>query len=80
MFDYMTPRLPRGTRVSPVTAGWSIEKASRDRFNAIAERNGMSAGAMFDLLIENMPLDLRGRPLWLPAVEPKDGELPIDAA
>lgn len=77
---HMTPRLPRYTRVSPVTAGWEIEKANRDRFNAIAAHNGMSGGAMLDQLIVNLPLDQRGRPVWLPAVPTQDGELPIDAA
>lgn len=77
---HMTPRLPRGTRVSPVTAGWEIEKDNRDRFNAIAARNGMSGGAMLDQLIEHLPLDQRGRPEWLPALPLQDGELPIDTA
>lgn len=77
---YMAPRLPRGTRVAPVTAGWEIEKATRERFNAIAARSGMSGGALLDQLAEHMPLDERGRPIWLPAEPLKDGELPIDAA
>lgn len=74
----MAPRLPRGTRVSPVTAGWEIEKATRERFNAIAAAAGMSGGALLDQLTEHMPLDLRGRPVWLPPVKPKDGEIDID--
>lgn len=76
----MAPRLPRGTRVAPVTAGWEIEKSTRERFNAIAARSGMSGGALLDQLAEHMPLDERGRPLWLPAEPPKDGELPIGSA
>ena len=73
-------RLPRGTRSKPVAAGWKIEERNRDRFNAIAEHNDLSAGAMLDQLIENMPLDDLGRPLWLPPKPLKDGELPIEAA
>lgn len=76
----MAPRLPRGTRVAPVTAGWEIEKATRERINAIAARSGMSGGALLDQLAEHMPLDERGRAVWLPAEPLKDGELPIDAA
>ena len=77
----MTTRLPRGTRVKPVTAGWEIDKINRDRFNAIAAHNGMSAGALLDQLIEQLPLDHTGRPVWLPA-DPyaDDGVLPIPAA
>lgn len=76
----MSPRLPRGTRVRPVTAGWKIEETTRDRFNAIAAHNDISAGALLDQLVEHMPLDERGRPLWLPPQPPEDGELPIDPA
>ncbi|MNJ01831.1 hypothetical protein D3C73_1615850 [compost metagenome] len=78
----MAPRLPRGTRVKPVTAGWEIEGANRDRLNAIAAHSGISAGALLDQLIEHLPLDQRtGRPIWLP-VDPyaEDGVLPIPAA
>lgn len=77
---YMAPRLPRGTRTEPVTAGWEIEKATRARLNAIAAHSGMSGGALLDQLAEHMPLDERGRPLWLPAEPLKDGELPIGTA
>lgn len=76
----MAPRLPRNTRVEPVTAGWEIEKATRERISAIAERSNMSAGALLDQLAQHMPLDERGRALWLPPVPLKDGELPIDSA
>lgn len=76
----MAPRLPRGTRQRPVTAGWEIELESREFFNRLAAHSGMSAGALFDSLMPHIPLDHRGRPTWLPPEPLKDGELPIDPA
>ena len=77
----MAPRLPRNSRVSPVTAGWEIEKSNRDRFNQLAAHVGMSGGALFDLMVENIELDHTGRPTCLPAdPNAEDGVLPIDAA
>ena len=75
------PRLPRGTREKPVTAGWWIEKRSRDRWNAIAARFGISSGALFDLMVQSIEVDGPERPSWLPE-DPTagDGVLPIDTA
>ena len=83
-------RLPRGTRKDPVVFPLSVEKSSRDTFKQIATHNNMSASALFDALVKHMPLDMNGRPTWLPPEPvlledptphtPKDGELPIEAA
>lgn len=75
-----TPRLPRGTRDTPVTAGWKIEERNRDRWNKIAAGAGISAGALFDLMVQSIEVDGPNRPSWLPD-DPtrRDGELPIDA-
>ena len=73
-------RLPRGTRKKPVVFPLSVEEENRDRFKAIAAHNGLSASAMFDAIVQNLPLDERGRLTWLPASPLRDGELPIDAA
>lgn len=76
-----SPRLPRGTRAKPVTAGWKIEERNRDRWNAIAGRSGISAGALFDLMVESIKVDGPERPAWLPEDPTRgDGVLPIDAA
>lgn len=76
-------RLPRGTRSTSetVTAGWKIDVRSRDRWNAIAERLGVSGAALFDLMVESIEVDGPNRPEWLPE-DPRagDGVLPIDAA
>ncbi len=75
------PRLPRGTRRKPVTAGWKIEERSRDRWNAIALRSGISAGALFDRMVASVEVDGPNRPSWLPDnPDAEDGVLPIDAA
>lgn len=79
-------RLPRGTRRDPVVFPMSVERTSRDRWKEIADHNGISSSAMFDEMVKNIQLDMRGRPVWLPEAPslvdappraPKDGELPI---
>lgn len=74
-------RLPRNTRIDSITMGLMVERANKDRFAAIARNADMTSSALFDALVEHMPLDERGYPIWLPErPEPKDGELPIDSA
>lgn len=74
-------RRPRGTLVDPVQLGYPVERRNKDRFAAIARHANISAAALFDLLVENMPLDEYGNPLWLQEqLANKDGELPIDSA
>lgn len=67
----MVPRLPRNTRVSPVTAGWKIQRSSRDRFSQIATHANLSGGALLDLGAANIALDENGRPTWLPLALPR---------
>lgn len=76
----MAPRLPRYSRVDPVTAGWEIEKDTRTVINEVAAFNNLSAGAMLDQLAKHMPVDSDGRLIWLSSEGLNDGELPIDAA
>lgn len=72
-------RLPRGTRSKPVTAGWKIEEPNRDRWNTIAARFNISAGALFDRMVESIDVDGPNRPDWLPEDPTNgDGVLPID--
>jgi len=73
-------RLPRGTRIHPVTLGYDVERVNKDRWAGIAEHVGMSASALFDRMVENIALDELGYPLWLPEQPLLDGELPIDPA
>lgn len=77
----MTPRrLPRGTRIDPVTLGYDVERVNKDRWASLAAHVGMSPSALFDQMVENLPLDDRGFPTWLPEQPLRDGELPIDSA
>lgn len=71
-------RLPRNTRVDPISLGIIVERANRDRFAQIARNANMTSSAMFDSLVVNMPLDEAGRPVWLPfPAQEEDSELPI---
>lgn len=83
-------RLPRGTRKDPVVFPIGVERGSRDAFKQIAADSNMSASALFDALVKYMPLDMNGRPTWLPPEPvlledlqphtPTDGKLPIETA
>lgn len=75
-------RAPRGSRVAPVRAAWSIELQRKERFDQIARNSGVTSSLFLELVIDHLETELsdRGVPLWLPQPEPADGELPIDAA
>ena len=74
-------RRPRGTLVDPVQLGYPVERRNKERFASIARNANISAAALFDLLVENMPLDEHGYPKWLPEhINDKDAELPINTA
>lgn len=70
-------RRPRGTMKDPVTPAWKIERASKERIDAIARRAGISASYLVELMADHIELTDQGIPPWLPALT-RDGELPID--
>lgn len=73
-------QLPRGTRRVPARTGWAIEAERKARLEQIAAHVGVSAAVFLERMIEHLDEELtdRGVPVWWPAPEPKDGELPID--
>lgn len=62
---------------NPVALGWRVSSANRDRVTALARKSHMSAAAFFELMVENLQLDERGVPGWVPHDE-DEGQLPID--
>lgn len=75
-------RAPRGSRVAPVRAAWSIETHRKERFDQLAQRSGYTSSVFLELVIDHLEDELtdRGVPSWLPQPVPDDGELPIDTA
>ena len=74
-------RRPRGTLIDPTQLGWAVERASKDRFDAIADRLEISSAVFFERVVEHHELDERGVPVWWTYPVPStDGELPIDEA
>ncbi|MFZ4843973.1 hypothetical protein [Mycetocola saprophilus] len=73
-------RAPRGTRVAPVRAAWSIETYRKERFDQIARTSGYTSSVFLEMVIDHLESELtdRGVPNWVPQPEPKDGELLID--
>lgn len=70
-------RRERGTMIEPVQLTYSVEAASKRRFEAIAARAGMSGALFFEAVVEHLELTDQGIPPWVPEL-PRDGELPID--
>lgn len=70
-------RLPRNTRVNPKRVGWLIEEHSKERFEQIAARCGVSAAVFLERVVEHLETELtdRGLPSWWPETELEDGEL-----
>ena len=75
-----TYRRPRGTMVRPTNLGYEVEKTSKDRWEDLAFSLEYSPSELFDLMVENLPLDAYGRPTWLPARPLKDGMFSVPAA
>lgn len=72
-------RRPRGTLHDPVSLGWEVERQAKERLEKLAERAGVSRAVMFEHIMANVEITLQGLPAtW--SSEPRDGELPIDAA
>lgn len=72
-------RRPRGSLKQPIQVGYTVERLTKDRFDAIARRAGVSSAALFELLVEHVELTDQGLPAWWPEEEPRNGELPIDS-
>ncbi len=71
-------RRERGTRVDPVAVGYEVERAAKQRFEAIANHAGVSGSVLFEQMVEHVELNDQGIPVWMPPRE-RDGELPIDS-
>lgn len=72
-----TPRRPRGSVTDPIALGWKVQRENKDLFADLAAKAGLSGAALFDLMVENLELDERGLPAWIPQDDP-EGHLPID--
>jgi hypothetical protein len=70
-------RRPRGTLVDPVPIGYEVERVAKDKFDAIADRVGVSRAVMFELVVDHLELTDQGIPTWMPP-KSREGELPIE--
>ena len=73
-------RAPRGSRVQPIRAAWTIETRRKERFDQIARAAGVTSSVFLETVIDHLETELtsRGVPKWMPQPEPTEGELPID--
>lgn len=62
---------------NPQPIGWRVKGANKQHVIDMAHSAEMSAAEFFDLMVENLELDERGLPKWLPRKE-QEGQLPID--
>lgn len=76
----MAPRRrPRGTLVDPVPIGYVVERPSKEKFDAVAVRAGISSAVLFEMVVDHLELTDQGLPVWMPRQD-RDGELPINSA
>jgi hypothetical protein len=75
-------RLPRGTRLDPQKTGWLIAGAKKEVFEQMAANAGVTSAVFLERVIDHLKETRtdRGLPPWWPVPEPRDGELPIEAA
>jgi len=74
----MAPRRrPRGTLVDPINVGYEVERPSKELFEALAERCGVSGAVFFEHVVANIPLNDEGLPTWWQNKTTE--ELPIDS-
>ncbi|MGP5257508.1 hypothetical protein [Glutamicibacter ardleyensis] len=62
---------------NPQPIGWRVKGANKQHIIGMAQAAQMSAAEFFDLMVENLELDDRGLPEWIPRDE-DEGQLPID--
>jgi hypothetical protein len=62
--------------VEPVALTYTVEKASKDRFEEVAKRSGMTGALFFEALIDHLELTDQGIPPWV--VLPDEGDTLID--
>ena len=65
--------------ISPTNLSYTVEGASKERFEAIARRSGLTAALFFEAVVDHLELTDQGIPPWIPPLS-LDGELPIDTA
>lgn len=70
-------RRERGTLVEGVQLSYEVERSSKDIFEAVARRSGMTNALFFEAMVAHMELTDQGIPPWVPPLD-RDGELPID--
>jgi len=59
--------------------GYVVERLSKEKFDAIAVKAGISSAVLFEMVVDHLELTDQGLPVWLPA-QNRDGELPINSA
>lgn len=63
-------------RKKPAPLGYTVDQASKDAFDAIAKRSGMTKARFFEELVAHIELTDQGIPPWVPPLD-RDGELDI---
>ena len=59
--DMQVKRRPRGTRIAPVRAAWSIELHRKERFDQIARNSGVTSSVFLELVIDHLETELSDR-------------------
>ena len=65
--------------VDPIATGWTVERAAKIQFEAVARNAGVSAAYFFEQMVARMELTEQGVPDWWTSPS-RDKESPIDTA
>lgn len=69
--------------IDPQQLGYTVNGSSKRGWESLAEHLRKSPSELFDLMVQNLPLDEYGRPTWMPdepTEETQDGVLQMPAA
>lgn len=73
-------RRERGSMMAPVATTYTVEAASKELFDQIAQRCGISSAMFFEAMVAHVAteLDPTGIPSWYIPVPTQKGATPID--
>ena len=66
--------------LDPQQLGYTVNGRSKRGWEDLAEFLKVSPSELFDIMVQNLPLDDYGRPTWLPEPPTEDGVLQMPAA
>jgi len=68
----MSPRRKRGTLKDPTGIHWDVERASKEKFDALAKLGGVSSAVFFERVVDHIEVNELGLPTWWSEYDEKE--------